>query len=175
MGALRESLTATKSELAAAVIPHAETESLRHELFECKERFSQLREALDRHNASEDGALLREAAKVAGHHNKKQRIHFVEKLQEQHRQLQKQNGALTAEVAKLKMLQYSSIEATVHSNYNQGGRGLGLSKSGKENAARVAAVPGAPPVLGKSKSKFKRSLLSRGMHGGRRSRVGSPR
>ena len=117
---------------------------------------------------------MREAAKVAGHHNAKQKIHFVEKLQEQHRQLQKQNGALITEVAKLKMRQYRNIEATVHSNLDQSSRQrLGLSRSRKENAGEEAALLLKPAPV--KSALLRRSLLPRRTRAGGRARIGSPR
>ena len=150
---LRKSLSETQSELADAAIPLGESKRLRTELAECKKRFAELKQTLDKQLSLDEGSLLREAAKVAGHHNKKQKIHFIEKLQEQHRQLQKKNTALNSEVARLKMEQYRSIEATVHSTLR--------TSNGKENALNSpSAKRVSKPVFG---SRSKRSY--HGLHG----------
>ena len=80
-----------------------------NELQQAESRIVELKNSLDLHmQENEDTKMMDAAVKVVGNHNVKQKIHFVEKLQNDRRELKYQNRKLTAELAKLKIEQAQS-------------------------------------------------------------------
>ena len=80
-----------------------------NELHQAESRIVELKNSLDLHmQENEDTKMMDAAVKVVGNHNVKQKIHFVEKLQNDRRELKYQNRKLTAELAKLKIEQAQS-------------------------------------------------------------------
>jgi hypothetical protein len=84
-------------------------DEMREELKQAEQRLVELKESLDAHLMDKEAdTILDEAVKVVGNHNVKQKIHFVEKLQKDRKELKIANRNLTAEIAKLKIDQARS-------------------------------------------------------------------
>jgi hypothetical protein len=113
-----------------------EMTEMRHALKKTEQCMMDLSASLNEYsldNEQEQNSVLDAAAKAVGNHNVKEKIHFVEKLQKDRRELKLQNRHLTAEVARLQIVQAKSGFKKFRQTLNGlGGSGKGRSglKSG---------------------------------------------
>ena len=106
LSTLRQQLSGAEHEVADQGV---EVKKLREETAAARLRFIELRDVLNDTKSQRDADEMRldEMAKNVGHHNKKQKIHFIELLQRDRRKLKLTNQKLSAEVAELRLKKYA--------------------------------------------------------------------
>jgi uncharacterized membrane protein YgcG len=131
-----EKITQLELALKKSSSSSMEMTEMRHALKKTEQCMMDLSASLNEYsldNEQEQNSVLDAAAKAVGNHNVKEKIHFVEKLQKDRRELKLQNRHLTAEVARLQIVQAKSGFKKFRQTLNGlGGSGKGRSglKSG---------------------------------------------
>ena len=132
-------------------------EAMREELRRAEQRLSELKDSLNAHLQldQENATMMNAAVAVVGNHNMKEKIHFVEKLQNDRRELKHQNRQLTAEVASLKIEQATSGFKKFHETLNM------LSPSSPSHSSSSLSSSSSSSLLSSSgRSKIIKKLRS---------------
>ena len=128
-----------------------------NELHQAESRIVELKNSLDLHmQENEDTKMMDAAVKVVGNHNVKQKIHFVEKLQNDRRELKYQNRKLTAELAKLKIEQAQSSFQKFRHQLHQINRGEPSSPKRSPSTRSMRSSSSKKSSAKKSSSKNKK-------------------
>ena len=136
-----------------------EMTEMRHALKKTEQCMMDLSASLNEYsldNEQEQNSVLDAAAKAVGNHNVKEKIHFVEKLQKDRRELKLQNRHLTAEVARLQIVQAKSGFKKFRQTLN------GLGGSGKGRSGLKSGGSGKKSGGSGSGKKKKASLQPQG-------------